>query len=90
MAYCRGGDDSDVYVLSVIPHNDANLYATITAVDNRDQWWVHISNKVNYHTEFYAAYSLEELHTLLLYLRAQGLKVPQYALDRIQEEIDIS
>lgn len=74
MAYCRCGPDSDVYLFASIANGKSVFYA-------------YISNEVDYSPDYALLESPLDALKYLLKLRHVGLKVPDSAINRLEEEI---
>lgn len=77
MAYCRFGEDSDLYI-----------YKTQFRILGcfKDVWMIHLEAKEV--EEFYEVYSLEDLLKLLLDFKKLKFKIPEHTFGRIYRELD--
>ena len=73
MAYCRFGDDSDLYMYSSITGGYQFHLANDTALGERD-------------VDFAVRTAEEALHRLKR-MKTQGYKIPDYAIERLAKEI---
>jgi len=73
MAYCRGGDDSDLYMYHNISGGYAFWIARQTALGEKD-------------LSFVVPTAEAALHRLKR-MKTQGYLIPDYAIDRLAEEI---
>lgn len=72
MSYCRWSDESDVY-----------CYANVNGY-----WTVHLSRRLPYKGEVdWDLGGPEECRDFLIELKEAGYKVPQYAIDSLNEEL---
>jgi hypothetical protein len=76
MAYCRHGDDSDLY-----------MFKTFT-----DSYHFSISRKNSLGKEAldFSVLTSNQALRRMKRMKTQGFKVPQYAIDRLSEEINSS
>lgn len=85
MAYCRMGEDSDLYIYNCIFNGYTCMNCKIP--ENRK---IHIKNGVEYS---YGEWSSKNLNELLNHLNEHiklGHKVPSHTIERIEREIEKS
>lgn len=99
MSYCRWSTDCDVYAYAGggytvhVAKNERTekplprgVEAWKEVVDNYREYYQPIDNE--YAGKTYNVETLEEFHQLMVDLRNAGLNIPQYAFDRIEEEME--
>lgn len=104
MAYCRLSDTCDVYMFnSVLGYWDIstavsvkdpnfkfpdNIKSPRERMNYGIQFGMYIPWDHPFANKIFKAYSREEAMSILLMLRREGVRIPDYAIERLQKEID--
>jgi hypothetical protein len=80
MAYCRIGEDSELYLWKGGSVSDPTADAWYMTIERTEGDEVITATKT--------CYSLEELDEMLTMLLSHGAKIPEYAISRVKRELN--
>lgn len=84
MSYCRCDKDSDVYIIGNSNIGGYNLWFAVGRISCYNRILRYNFNPNGYHFE-----TLQELYNFSLKLKRKGFKVPQRAINRMINELNI-